>query len=222
MACPTLQLSDANGEIYNLTVADSGPPLATSDTLTTGTPNQVLTLCDIAYQNIFTIGVLTNGKLDYQPVGPLQVGGLQSAGGFANFIPISSPSFQWVITIDFNQAREAVITLVKVGKAPPPDPTVGQIFRKPGGPYPVLFQPNGVGTPVFLDPAGTIPQETIGEMLGMWSCGCGAFFNTPEVAFTTVGCQQAALVMCPICNFVSRIISPASLLYSFSNELVMP
>jgi len=215
MACPTIQLSDSSGELWGLTIPDVGPPLESTDLLKTGAPNQVVLLCDLQRENIFSIGVDTAGMVIYTLVGPLQLPALQYAGAYPNFLRISSTKYQWVIAVTLNQDNQPMVEAVQVGPAGATDPVLGQIY-KPDEPYVATYaQPGGIGTPTF-------PQETIGEMQATFVVGCGHFVNNPEVVFTSIGCQQAALVVCPVCRFVSRIISPSSLLYGFGNEIVFP
>lgn len=223
MPCPRIVLSDSTGEQWGVTAFDSGPPLATTDLLSRGAPNQVVQLSDLAKQNIVAIGVGTDGRLNYSVVGPLNLPALQHAGDFPNFLQISSSRFQWVIVVLPKANGDLFLEVNQVGPAPPPDPVLGQLFNADEKDYyPTLFQPGGPGTPVFINKAGTLNQETIGEMNAVFSCGCGAMFNNPEIVFTTLACSQAALVCCPICRFISRIIQPASLVYQFPNDIIFP
>lgn len=80
---------------------------------------------------------------------------------------------------------------------------LGQLL--PGdGAYPTPLQPGGIGSIV------TMPAQTDGEKLGLWSFGCSHWFNHIEVRSAEIGGVTSALLVCPICLYVQRIIQPYS------------
>lgn len=93
------------------------------------------------------------------------------------------------------------------------DLAVGQLMPNDGS-YPIAVQGGGLGTPV------TNILQTQGEMLGLWVAGCGHWFNNYDVRFAEVGGVPSALVCCPLCLFIQRIISPASEVYSEANAII--
>lgn len=95
------------------------------------------------------------------------------------------------------------------------DPVVGQLFNSDL----VAFlnaakQPNGVGTPV------TDPTQAFGERIGKWFPGCGHSFNNWDIASCAVGCTTAALIRCPMCGYVQRILVPYSLIHADANYII--
>jgi hypothetical protein len=128
--------------------------------------------------------------------------------------------------------------VTKVGTSLGRDPQVGTLANydtanpsliagQPGGWLPAYYQPGGPGTPTF-------PQQAQGSQsmitgvpfevgMALYTMGCGHWFNNPEVAFASVNCVPSAIVRCPLCQFISRIITPASLIYtSPAYEIIQP
>ena len=79
---------------------------------------------------------------------------------------------------------------------------------------PLYTQPGGPGTQVF-------PQQSLGEKSAPYSFGCGHFFNLPAIweQYDPATKQQAAIIACPICGYVQRIIEPYS---EFLNYIQTP
>lgn len=89
-------------------------------------------------------------------------------------------------------------------------PVVGEIYN-PEDYRPPFTQPGGIGTETF-------PTESTGELIALWAFGCGHFSNHIMVASGTVACQTAALLQCPLCDFLQRIIVPYSAIEDSNNE----
>lgn len=89
-------------------------------------------------------------------------------------------------------------------------PILGEIYN-PEDYRPRFSQPGGVGT-------FTLPAESTGELIALWSFGCGHFSNHIMVTSGTSACQQAALLQCPLCDFLQRIIIPYSAVFDSNNE----
>lgn len=76
---------------------------------------------------------------------------------------------------------------------------------------PPYQQPNGPGTTV-------IPQQPIGEKMGLFNAGCGHFFNSWLVqrgSFLDPSdglVKSVALVTCPLCGYLQQQIIPYSLI----------
>lgn len=100
-------------------------------------------------------------------------------------------------------------------------PTIilGQLYPNDGT-TPVPKQPGGPGTPV------TMPTETPGEAVGQWGLGCGHFVMSLELVSAQIGGVTTCLVLCPMCKFVQRLISPYSALQPTMaggiNDIVFP
>lgn len=101
------------------------------------------------------------------------------------------------------------------------DPVLGGLYLNPQRYYPIPTQPGGPGTPTV--PAQPPVEETrvvtqppyVGppqEHLGRFFPGCGHSIMSYEIARTTIGGAPAALVLCPLCNYIQNIYQPPSLL----------
>jgi hypothetical protein len=116
----------------------------------------------------------------------------------------------WLDTEDPTQFKFLQIVggrLVSVTDQPfLPTIVLGQLYRNDGT-TPQAQQPGGPGTPV------TMPLETQGEMIGMWMAGCGHFFNVFSVYSAQIQGVTSALVCCPMCLYVQRIIQPYSAIH---------
>lgn len=92
-------------------------------------------------------------------------------------------------------------------------PVVGEIFD-PQDYNPKFTQPGGPGTAVF-------PAQQTGELVGMWFSGCGHSFNAWMVDCVAVAGVPTAVIMCPVCRFCQRLITPFSSIYDPANEIIM-
>lgn len=90
---------------------------------------------------------------------------------------------------------------------------IGELYPHAEG-YPQFAQPGGIGTQTFPQQqnGGTgmvwingVPNE-IGQ--GMWTAGCGHWFNSWEIISVTGCCSPVALICCPLCRFIQQIITP--------------
>jgi hypothetical protein len=95
-------------------------------------------------------------------------------------------------------------------------PVVGQIFNPPGY-LPPFTQPGGIGSPVY-------PAQSSGELAtSQWIMNyCNHGCNNFLVQAATLNGQQVALILCPLCQTISQIISPFSAIYSFPFEILFP
>ena len=82
--------------------------------------------------------------------------------------------------------------------------------------YPPAQQPGGLGTPV-TDPTQKIGPTTntkpdllfpMNEFTGRFRPGCGHSINSYEIIEAAVNGAPAALICCPLCRFIQRIITP--------------
>jgi hypothetical protein len=82
---------------------------------------------------------------------------------------------------------------------------------------PVWTQPGGPGTLVF-------PQQELGQQVALFSFACGHWSNHINVVVeqSDPGVQSALLV-CPLCSYVFRIMTPATLyLNNTENYILLP
>lgn len=90
------------------------------------------------------------------------------------------------------------------------DPVEGVIYDPPE--YLAKYtQPGGPNTQTF-------PLQPTGEMIALWAFGCSHFSNHIYVTSGTVNCQRAALLQCPQCSFLQRIIIPYEAIEDSNNE----
>lgn len=88
----------------------------------------------------------------------------------------------------------------------------------------IYRQPNGIGTAVVPQPPQTNPPSNWSPSAAQWlplypyvytalfTFGCAHWFNCPEI-YTVAdpySGEQAALVTCPICQYIQYIIEPAT------------
>lgn len=102
----------------------------------------------------------------------------------------------------------------------PQNPSLGSLFNYdtatgPEGFLPPAKQPNGPGTPV------TDPVQSTGEILGQFGSGCGHSFNSWEIASAAISGVRVAVIRCPLCQYVQRIISPYDAIYDPANEFII-
>ena len=83
------------------------------------------------------------------------------------------------------------------------DPVVGEL--RPGRDFgAVCEQAGGIGTPV------TAPVQTVDEKNGQFTAGCGHWFNSWLLRQAAVAGVASALISCPLCGYIQRIVTPAS------------
>lgn len=181
-----------NGLVYGLSVfyvTGTGPMLMTAGPLSIAAVGAFIPMS--ASGRVFYLQV-SNGEL---------YGSWQTASGTTD--PVVGELF------NFDMVNPAV--------TPPNLPFAGLPSGFVGGWLPVYTQPGGIGAQSF-------PQQQTGSTsqitgvpfevgMGMNTSPCGHWFNNFEITFTTVACQQVAVVRCPLCGFLVEIISPASQLY---------
>jgi hypothetical protein len=108
------------------------------------------------------------------------------------------------------------------------DPVVGELYNEDmcgeQGWLPEYTQPGGIGTPTYpAQSTGSpsiidgVPQE---QGTGMFTAGCGHWFNSFDVITGTYQGGTAAFVRCPLCGYLQEIINPSSLLYTAPFEFV--
>lgn len=100
-----------------------------------------------------------------------------------------------------------------------PNIQVGEIHKNNIA-YPPAKQPGGLGTPV-TDPkqqlGSTSPNKPdilfpMNEYTGRFRAGCGHSFNNFEVLKEAVNGIPSALIVCPLCKYVTRIVTPYDLI----------
>lgn len=116
----------------------------------------------------------------------------------------------WKLIVDGNG-----LLYTKLQSAGTPDPVIGQLLPMPQG-YAAPLQPGGIGTVV------TSPAQTVNEAgMGRYRSGCGHGFNNWEIIKQKIACGQSALICCPTCRYLQRIITPYEAIHDIvANQLI--
>lgn len=104
------------------------------------------------------------------------------------------------------------------------DPVPGTIFN-PHKFIPPFTQPDGPNTPTYPQQqsgAELVPYQGVPFEIGnaMFTSGCGHWFNSWEVRSATVNGITAALMCCPLCGYLQRIIVPYNFIHDYSNFIL--
>jgi hypothetical protein len=101
-------------------------------------------------------------------------------------------------------------------------PTIGTLYPKNHEGYPKPQQPGGIGTQVTqpIQPSNTVYQPftpatnpiPVNERSAFFFAGCGHCFRSWEVIQDSVNGAPAALLCCPLCNYVQAIYQPPSVI----------
>lgn len=146
------------------------------------------------------------------PSGQLQISAIPDPGIFLpSYIPAESPGGP---TFHIAISGGMLQTIQQPPDPPVEQPIVGTIFD-PEDYRPRFTQPGGPFTRTF-------PQQTVGELVALWTFGCGHSSNTIHVRRAAVNCQASSLLSCPICDYIQRTIIPADDIYSYTNEILFP
>jgi hypothetical protein len=105
--------------------------------------------------------------------------------------------------------------------------TIGSIYSPDfhGIPW---SQPGGTGTQVFPQQQINVPWKNypvagqfFSENTGLWTAGCGHWFDYPAIFrdFDSATSMSAAVVCCPLCTFLIRLIEPYE---QYTNPLTNP
>lgn len=198
MPCGTsISIVGSGGTYWTLTIDDNGVATATQST----TPTADFFLADLGNYSGWKITINSSGQIQADQVAKANYPSraqLVSASGYVYYIAILS---------------SGILVIISGDNAPPV--VTGQLFPPRTGAYPPAVQPGGPGTPV------TAPVQTTNE-LGLWFAGCGHSFNHWMVSFTSWAgvCGNSALMACPLCGYVQRILTPASLVYAPENDIL--
>lgn len=101
---------------------------------------------------------------------------------------------------------------------------IGALYIPNGGPGGFWTQPGGIGTTVYpmqvQANSNILSIEPFTEKSGTYIVGCGHSVNLMQV-YTDVDYtdgESVAILACPMCSFVQRIIKPASAALGPSND----
>lgn len=98
----------------------------------------------------------------------------------------------------------------------------GTAWSQPGGPGTTVFPQQQINVPFAAYP---VPGQVWMENSGLWNSPCGHWFNAPRIQMDhddMLG-QSAALVLCPLCSYIIRIIEPFSAIDDvISNPVIIP
>lgn len=206
-------LVDSNGDVWLVSASNGG-----MSPLLTKTPGASPVFTSVFLNDR---GVSKTWKLTVIPV----TGGVELHIDQVAYVS-SSPPQLLVNSPDGNlwgiQFTAGVLQIAVGATSCQPDfPRVGCLFNYdlaagPNGQYKVFSQPSGIGGQVF-------PQQTTGEILGLWIMPfCNHSVNNPEVTSAAVGGIQSAIIRCPLCGCVARILTPYSDIFLPSNEFIIP
>jgi hypothetical protein len=196
MSCQSsVSINDVNGKNFGMSATDDGKLVATSTGL--------LNMPDLFIQDV--VGVKwkmflnANGQLVSTRIG------FASAPTFIHIASSGNVQFHLVITTlgRIQLITESSPIPVEIGELLPPDDCL-PIFSQPGGP----------GTPTF-------PQQDVGQINGLFISPCGHSFNHYMVVFRSISCGPSALLLCPLCSYVIRLFSPASLIYDNQANFIL-
>ena len=102
-------------------------------------------------------------------------------------------------------------------------PEIGTLYQNPSIPMQTWTQPGGPGTTVYpqaYDSARGFLEAPLNPT-GQYVPGCGHASNILRIweVYDSDTNQQAALICCPVCTFIVRIIEPYS---AFDDYIVCP
>lgn len=121
----------------------------------------------------------------------------------------ATPTYWWL-----KLARDGQLYPEETSSPFPADPVVGQLMGVYEA-FPTPSQPGGAGTAV------TAPTQAVGNETGLFQPGCGHKITRYEVRKHLVGCQLSALLVCPLCSYLQRIITPYEDLNLPANALLI-
>lgn len=206
-------LQDASGVLWSVTMDGAGGFAA--PVVVVGFPRSIIVLND-QFGHSWQIVVSTGGVLSTTAFSIPNCGTPKILMAAAN-------STYWYVSVD-NTGAFIIVPAANIT----PDPVLGTLYPKSVG-YPQFTQPGGPGTQTFpaQQTGGSgqtwiegIPNE-IGS--GMWTLGCGHWFNSLNIVSSTVAGTTAALLLCPLCHFIGAIVIPYSLIQDpIANPIIFP
>lgn len=154
----------------------------------------------------FSLGINTNGQLTTAPAS-LSLSAI-------NFIRLWDASeVSWVLAIRPVSGAGIIVTSDTCMPPFSGSVAVGDLLTQHEG-YPTPVQPGGAGTVV------TAPTQTTDEHTGDFFPGCSHSIRSWDIRIRAVNGCLSALICCPLCQYVQRIITPASDLNSDSNAII--
>jgi hypothetical protein len=200
----SLSLQSPNGQIWKLGVTTSG--LLQTSLVGSGTAVSPIFRDSDGSGTFWRLGVDNNGLLTTTQV-------MASLATSQNFWRLyDAAGIDWLVCINSQG------DLLSAHGCMPPfagSVQIGELVPSVVGSYPPAEQPGGIGTVV------TDPTQQPDEMTGLWFFGCGHSFVHMDIRIQAQNGCPVALVRCPVCGYVQRIISPASELHSEANQVVL-
>lgn len=98
----------------------------------------------------------------------------------------------------------------------------GVAWSQPGGPGTQVLPQQQINTPFSNYP---VVGQVWAENSGLWNSPCGHWFNCPLImmAHDDMLESSAALVLCPLCSYLIRIIEPFNAIDDvIANPIVIP
>ncbi len=97
---------------------------------------------------------------------------------------------------------------------PTNDYAIGEFYVQPNGPNGIWTQPGGPGTIVYprqvQASSNLFSVEPFSELTGMFIGSCGHSFDSITLyrSYDYVGQTSVALICCPLCSVLFRVIAP--------------
>lgn len=150
-----------------------------------------------------------------------QIENINLGGGqlLTQYLVAPTPGFFTAPTTTLTQKAQTNSWVAEAISLFNPNSQVGEIHKNNIA-YPPAKQPGGLGTPV-TDPkqqlGSTSPNKPdilfpMNEYTGRFRAGCGHSFNNFEVLKEAVNGIPSALIVCPLCKYVTRIVTPYDLI----------
>ena len=192
---PNFYLTDSSGQVWQLGATGLEAYTTTPVSGPTGLPNFVLV--DLVTGVFWSMTVLTTGTLEIDET---------ALAGQEN-IPVISTSGALVGIVILAGA----IAVIRIAS-----PCITGVIYDPPSYLPPFTQPGGVGTATF-------PQQDIGSIAtAQFVLGCGHGINNVEIRSDSCNGVQTAIVVCPLCNYAQRLLSPYDSIYTYPNEIIFP
>ena len=194
-------LQDSGGGQWQITIHSDGQLRSTPG----GSPVILAPVFRNSAGTYFRMGINTGGLLTSTPVSSTPAGSVEYMRLF------DENGHGWAIGILSN----GLIGSSGNGVFPPVGSyTIGQLTPQGNYVFGIAAQPGGPPNPV------TDPAQTTDEHTGDFYPGCSHSIRSWDVKFAAVEGIPSALVCCPICGYLQKIITPASDLYNESNSII--
>jgi len=193
-------INDTHGNTWRVSADIAGTLLATFVASQSTIP---LYMCErSAPETVYEVKILPNGL-----IGTFLVSNAKTHGASEVWLDTPDPTIFYFLQI------KGGILQVQINQPFGTPLVAGQLYQNDGT-TPIALQPGGIGTPV------TMPVQTQGENLGLWVAGCGHWFTNWDIFSAQISGQTSALICCPVCYYIQRVITPYSLIHTDANMII--